>query len=131
MPHPSAQEAPRRAEHRRAASESGMVTLETALATPLIVILTLGLAWTVALGAAQARADGAARDAALLVARGATDEAAAAEARRILGPVSVEVRRSQEHVSVRVSRRFSGPGPVLSGLDYTVSADSVAVMERS
>lgn len=105
--------------------------MELALATPLLVILSVSLAWVIALGAAQARANDAAREAARIVARGESNAAAESAARQILGPATVAVNTSPDQVRVHVSRRFSGPGPVLSRLGFTVTADAVTVMERS
>ena len=64
---------------RRTRPESGAATAELALGIPLLVALTAGLVWMLAVGAAQVRVIDASREAARAVARG--DDVAAAQAR--------------------------------------------------
>jgi len=88
-----------------------MVTAEAAAVLPLIAVVAILLVWVVSVGVVQVRVVDAARDAARALARGDTDRAAAAAARRTAGgPVSVDIRRRDGLVSVTVSRRATAPG---------------------
>ena len=61
----------------RTRPDSGAATAELALGIPLLVALTAGLVWMLAVGAAQVRVIDASREAARAVARG--DDVAAAQ----------------------------------------------------
>ena len=117
----------------RVADSRGAATAELALGIPLLVALTAGLVWMLALGAAQVRVIDASREAARAVARG--DDVAAAEAVALrIAPerarVSIEVGDSQ--VVVTTTARVTGPGGLLASLPgVTVSADAVALVESS
>ena len=63
--------------------EPGMVTIETAMVIPVLVALSLLLAWVVSLGIAQVRLVDAAREAALMTARGDSESKAREMAERI------------------------------------------------
>ena len=115
----------------RARHDDGAATAELALGIPLLVALTAGLVWMLALGAAQVRVVDASREAARAVARG--DDAVAAEtiARRI-APAGARVRIEvgDDQVAVTTSARVSGPGGLLAALPgVTVSAEAVALVE--
>jgi Flp pilus assembly protein TadG len=113
--------------------DGGAATAELALGIPLLVALTAGLVWMLALGATQVQLIDASREAARAVARG--DDASSAEAvARQIAPrgsrVSIEVGESQ--VLVTVSARVAGPGGLLAALPgATVTADAVALVETS
>ena len=57
----------------RSRGERGAATAELALGIPLLVALTAGLVWMLAVGAAQVRVIDASREAARVVARGADE----------------------------------------------------------
>lgn len=113
--------------------EGGAATAELALGIPLLVALTAGLVWMLAVGAAQVQVIDASREAARAVARGDDVGAAAAVAFRIAparADVSIDVGDTQ--VTVTTSVRVSGPGGLLGSLPgVTVSADAVAWVEAS
>ena len=114
-----------------ARGESGSATAELALGIPLLVALTAGLVWMLAVGAAQVRVIDASREAARVVARGDDQAAAEAVALRIApewAKVRVEVGDAQ--VVVTTSARVDGPGGLLGSLPgVTVSSESVATVE--
>lgn len=111
----------------------GAATAELALGIPLLVALTAGLVWMLAVGAAQVRVIDASREAARAVARG--DDVASAEAVALrIAPegarVRLEVGDSQVIVTTRA--RITGPGGLLASLPgVTVSAEAVALVEES
>lgn len=111
----------------------GAATAELALGIPLLVALTAGLVWMLAVGAAQVRVIDASREAARAVARG--DDASAAEALALrIAPEEAAVRISMGdgQVVVTTSARVTGPGGLLAALPgVTVSADAVALVEAS
>ena len=101
----------------RSRGERGAATAELALGIPLLVALTAGLVWMLAVGAAQVRVVDASREAARVVARG--DDAAAAEAvARRIAPASAKVRidLDAEQVVVTTSARVAGPVGLLGSL---------------
>lgn len=101
------------------------------MALPLLIALTIGLAWLLSLGTTQVRLVDASREAARSIARGDDPGSAVAHAQRIAPPGSkISVVDRGETVSVRASARVEGPGGLFRmfpsvGLD----ADAVAVME--
>jgi Flp pilus assembly protein TadG len=115
----------------RRRDQTGAATAELALGIPLLVALTAGLVWMLAVGAAQVRVIDASREAARAVARGDDVAAAEAVAMRIApddARVRVEVGETQ--VVVTTSARIAGPGGLLAALPgVTVSAEAVALVE--
>jgi hypothetical protein len=116
----------RRAVAHRGRGIGGMVTAEAAAVLPLVSLVAVALAWVVSIGIAQVRVVDAARDAARAVARGDTDQAAAAAARRTAGgSVSVDIRHREGLVSVTVSQRATAPGWLLIPMPtVTIRAES-------
>ncbi len=117
----------------RRRDQVGAATAELALGIPLLVALTAGLVWMLAVGAAQVRVVDASREAARAVARGDDVSVAEAVALRIApdgARVRIEVGDSE--VAVTTSARITGPGGLLSSLPgVTVSAEAVALVEDS
>ena len=113
--------------------EDGAATAELALGIPLLVALTAGLVWMLAVGAAQVRVVDASREAARAVARG--DDVAAAESVALrIAPdgARVRVEVGGARVVVTTTARVSGPGGLLASLPgVTVSAEAVALAESS
>lgn len=115
----------------RARPEHGAVTAETAMVLPVLVVLTVALAWVVGLGVAQVRTVDAAREAARALARSDPEAQALGLGRRIAPDgARISVRRGEGLVTVRVEARIDGPGGVLAdvvGVD--LSAEAVALAE--
>lgn len=117
---------------RAARSERGAATAELALVLPLLVAVTIGLVWLLAVGTAQVRAVDAARETARAVARGDAEAAAVARGQQVAPPGSrVDVHDDGDQVTVVVVGRVSGPGGLFSRLPgATVSAEAVAASEE-
>ncbi len=117
----------------RRRDHAGAATAELALGIPLLVALTAGLVWMLAVGAAQVRVVDASREAARAVARGDDVSSAEAVALRIApddARVRVEVGETQ--VVVTTSARVVGPGGLLASLPgVTVTSEAVALVESS
>jgi Flp pilus assembly protein TadG len=113
--------------------ERGAVTAELALVLPVLVAVTVGLVWLLAVGAAQVRAVDAARETARALARGDDESTAVALGRRVATPGStLTVSRSGGEVRVTVSDEVSGPGGLFAHLPTpTVRAEAVAADEES
>jgi Flp pilus assembly protein TadG len=112
---------------------TGAATAELALGIPLLVSLTAGLVWMLAVGAAQVRVIDASREAARAVARG-DDVATAEEVALRIAPeqASVRIEVGDTQVVVTTRARVSGPGGLLASLPgVTVTADAVALVETS
>jgi len=115
----------------RRGDDHGAATAELAIGIPLLVALTAGLVWMLAVGAAQVRVVDASREAARAVARG--DDVASAESVALrIAPDDARVRieAGDRQVTVTTSVRITGPGGLLASLPgVTVSAEAVALME--
>ena len=117
---------------RRDPGDAGAATAELALGIPLLLALTVGLVWMLAVGAAQVRVIDASREAARVVARGDTADAAEAVA-RLIAPAGAEVHivTAAGEVRVTTSARVTAPGGVLGALPgITVSDVAVATTEE-
>jgi hypothetical protein len=84
---------------------------------PLLVAVTLGLVWLLAVGAAQVRTVDAARETARALARGDDQNAAVARGLRVAPDGSrIEISRGGGEVRVTVSGRAEAPGGLLAGM---------------
>ncbi len=106
------------------------MTAETVVVLPVLVAVTLGLVWLLALAATQVRVVDSAREVARAVARD-DDRAAAVSLGRRVAPegATVDVGGSDEVVTVRVSAEVRGPGG-LFGFLPGVRVDGEAVAAR-
>jgi hypothetical protein len=113
--------------------ERGAVTAELALGLPLLLALTVGLVWLLAVGAAQIRVVDGARETARMLARGDAETSAVGRGERVAGPGSrVHVVHRGGEVAVTVTRRFDGPGGVLEVLPgVELEATAVAATEEA
>lgn len=104
-----------------------MVTAETAVVLPTLVLVTAMLAGTIALGAAQAKINESAR----FVARSISQGDSQTEAKRRLGPegknLTVIVKDSGDVITVRVTKRLAVP--TVPRFKVTVAGSSTAVKE--
>ena len=99
---------------------------------PLLMAVTIGLVWLLAVGAAQVRAVDAARETARAVARGDAGGAAVARGKRVAPPGStISVHDSGGEVTVTVVGRMPGPGGLFDLPFARVSAEAVAATEES
>ena len=113
--------------------QRGAVTAELALCLPLLLAVTTGLVWLLAVGAAQVRTIDAAREAARVVARGDDPGEAVAVGERVAPDgVTVSVTSEGGRVVARASGHVEGPGGLFDFLPGAkVSAEAVAVAEES
>lgn len=98
---------------------------------PLLVAVTLGLVWLLALGAAQLRTVDAARETARALARG-DDEGQAVARGAAVGPagMSIVVDQSGPDMVATATADVRGPGGLFSFLPgVTVRASAVAAQE--
>lgn len=117
----------------RARREEGAATAELALGVPLLLALTVGLVWMLAVGAAQVRVVDASREAARAIARGDDVASARSVALRIAPEgASVRVEVGEDRVVVVTSARVAAPGGLLASVPgVTVSDEAVALVEES
>ena len=110
----------------------GAVTAELALGLPLLVAVTTGLAWLLAVGADQLRAVDAARETARAVARGDATGAAIAVGQRVAPEgATVRVATTGGQVRVTVTGEVAGPGGLFEALPAAhLHAEAVAVLEE-
>ncbi|HEX6150996.1 TadE family type IV pilus minor pilin [Nocardioides sp.] len=107
------------------------MTAELALGLPLLLAVTVGLVWLLAVGAAQVRVVDGAREAARALARGDAEGSAFARAAEVAGPGSrVAASYGDGRVSVTVDRRVSGPGGLFDAWpEVGLHAEAVAAAE--
>lgn len=111
--------------------ERGAVTAELALTLPILVAVTVGLAWLLAVGAAQVRVVDAARETARSVARGDETSEAVARGQQVAPDgSSVTVTRQDGRVVAVVTGAVAGPGGLFDFLpEVQVSAEAVTLDE--
>jgi hypothetical protein len=110
-----------------------MVTAEAAMVIPVLLLVTVALAWLVTLGIAQVRCLDAAREGARLAARGEPTGAVTAAAKRA-GPdgTRVFVDAGGDTVTVRVEADVVPDVPLLDGLpSVTLSAEATSASEET
>lgn len=109
------------------------MTAELALGLPLVLAVTVGLVWLLAVASAQIRVVDAARESARSVARGDSESAARAVASKIAPDgAAVEVAVEGGRVSVTASADVAGPGGLFDFLPgVTVRSRAVAVLEEA
>lgn len=110
----------------------GAVSAETAVVLPVLVAVTLGLVWLVALAVTQIRVVDAARETARAAARDESVDAATALGRRVAPDGSrISVHRGDGVVRVRVAAEVTGPGGIFGFLPaLEVDAHAVAASEQ-
>jgi Flp pilus assembly protein TadG len=114
----------------RGRDERGAVTAEAVTVLPLLVAVTVGMAWLVGLGLAQMQVADAAREAARALARGEDRVAAVALAHRAAPGARVSVVTESDAVVVTVHLRVGPPGGILDGIaGATVRSEAVALVE--
>ncbi len=97
---------------------------------PLLIAVTIGLVWLLAVGLAQVRAVDAARETARAVARGDATGAAVARGERVAPPGSeVSVQDTGGEVRAVVVGRVAGPGGLFDLPFARFSAEAVAATE--
>ncbi len=113
--------------------ERGAATAELAMVLPLLVAITIGLVWLLAVGAAQVRAVDAARETARAVARGDSVGEAVARGERVAPAGSrISVHDGGGQVTAVVVGRIDGPGGLFARFPgVTVSAEAVAAAEEA
>ena len=110
--------------------ERGAVTAETALVIPVLVGLTVVLAWMVAFGIGQMRTTDAAREAARALARGESEVAAAALVQTVDPGATMGVQRRGDRVVVTVTRSDRGLFGAFTSLAGTTRATATALVEQ-
>jgi Flp pilus assembly protein TadG len=104
-----------------------MVTAETAMVLPFVVLVAFVLAWMVSLGLTQMRVADAAREGARMMARGQEADDARRAARAVApgSKVRVRVEDGRARVTVRVRARL----PLISAVHLDLEGRSVTVVE--
>lgn len=117
---------------RRRRDQRGAATAELAMVLPMLLAVTVGLVWLLAVGAAQVRTVDAARETARAIARGDDPAAAVARGEEVAPPGSrVRVETGGGEVRVVVTGRVAGPGGLFEVPHAEVSAEAVAVQEAT
>jgi Flp pilus assembly protein TadG len=110
--------------------QRGAATVELALGIPVLVSLTIGLVWMLAIGIAQVRMVDAARETARAGARGDSETAAVARGHGVAPGAVVTLRTTDGEVVATASDVVAPPGGVLGFLpDVHVHARAVTTAE--
>jgi hypothetical protein len=112
--------------------ERGAVTAELAMALPVLVAVTVGLVWLLAIGADQLRVVDGARETARALARGDDESAAVAVGRRVAPDgASVDVSSGGSEIRVQVTAVADGPGGIFGFLpSVRLRAEAVTLAEE-
>ena len=115
----------------RFAKDRGAVTAEAVMVLPILLAVTVGLMWLLAVGAGQIRMVDAARETARAVARGDSQASAVALGARIApAGARIVVAEAGERVIVKASGQVAGPGGLFEFLpSIQLRAESVALVE--
>jgi hypothetical protein len=117
---------------RRVRSARGAATAELAMVLPLLVAVSIGLVWVLAVASAQVLTVDAARETARALARG-DDQATAVGRGLAVAPEGshVAITRGGGEVRVTVTGRVEGPGGLFAHLPSpTLRAEAVAADEE-
>jgi Flp pilus assembly protein TadG len=110
--------------------QRGAATVELALGIPVLISLTIGLVWLLAVGVAQVRIVDAARETARAGARGDSQSSAVARGRQVAPGAVVTLASSDGDVVATASEVVSAPGGLLGFLpDVRVHARAVTTAE--
>ncbi|MCD9154210.1 TadE family protein [Aeromicrobium duanguangcaii] len=107
--------------------ERGMVTAETAMVLPFVVLVAFVLTWVVSLGLTQMRVSDAAREGARVMARGQDADDARRAVRADVPGSTVDVRVAGGRA--RVTVRFRARLPLVPAVHLDLVGRSVAVVE--
>ena len=105
------------------------MTLETAIAIPVLISVGAALIWAMGLGVTSLALAGHARDLARAIARGESSEAAVSQIAQREPTARVFIREDGETVTVSVREVVSIPLPLFDGLELTLAHDAVARRE--
>jgi len=97
------------------------VLLETAIAIPLLLAVTVGLAWSISLAGTSLALGDAVRQVARDVARGVPADAALDSARSAAPGAELRIDDADGQVVVVADQRVTAPVPVLRGISVTLS----------
>ena len=121
----SGRRSPRRlgrpSDHGRWSGDAGAVLLEAAIAIPLLLAVTLCLAWAVALAGTSMALGDAVRQSARDVARGIAVSDALDSARAAAPDAELRIEQEGESMVVVAEQQVSAPGPILKGISVTVT----------
>jgi Flp pilus assembly protein TadG len=110
--------------------QRGAATAELALCIPLLVSLTVGLVWLLAVGAAQVRMVDAARETARAAARGDARPEAVSRGEQVAPGATVTLDEHDGRVVASATDEISPPGGLLAFLPAVrVHAEAVAAAE--
>ncbi len=106
-----------------------MVTVETAVAIPLLLAIAGVALWGLAAGAAAIEVSDVGRTAARELARGVSEEQVMEHINSAIPESRIEMRATSGEVIVTVHRRFNIPLPLLSDIGLDLSSTYVAPLE--
>lgn len=115
----------------RPPSERGSVTLETAIAIPVLLAVAMIGVWCIAVAVGAVRVHDAARSAARSLARGDSLSQARELAHQTAPAAAFECDFSEDAVRVTAKERVAASLPLLSSVGITIERTVVAPLEHS
>jgi Flp pilus assembly protein TadG len=114
-------------------NERGAVTAELAITLPILLVVTVGLAWLISLGVSQVQATSAARETARQLARGESPTHALGAGKSLAPPAAVVTYVvSGDQVTVSVTAQRSNPKGLWRVVPAVpITATAIAMMEPS
>lgn len=111
-------------------SERGSVTLETALAIPILLAVAVIGVWCISVGIGALRVHDAARAAARAIAHGESLDDARELAHRSAPDATIVIETNDETVEVRARERVKSSLPILNAVGITIERTVVAAREE-
>lgn len=108
-----------------------MVTVETALAIPMVLAMTGVALWGFGAASASIALSDVGRSAARELARGVPQQQVLEQVRSAIPDARTEIEVGQSEVIVRIHRFVEVPLPLLSGLGLDLTSSFVAPLEWS
>lgn len=117
---------------RRCVRDSrGSVLLETAIAVPALLMVTVAMLWGIGMGVTSLTLSDSARDIARAIARGQSAEVAVEQAAETAPHAHFEIDTLETSVAVKVSQFVSVPLPLFEGLGMRIEQEATAPREES
>ena len=111
-------------------SSRGSVLLETAIAVPALLMVTVAMLWGIGMGVTSLTLSDSARDIARAIARGQSAEVAVEHAAENSPQAHFEIDTLETSVAVTVSQFVSIPLPLFEGMGMRIEQQATAPREE-
>jgi Flp pilus assembly protein TadG len=112
-------------------SSRGSVLLETAIAVPALLMVTVAMLWGIGMGVTSLTLSDSARDIARAIARGQNPDVAVQRAAENAPQAHFAIDSSDKSIAVKVSQFVSIPLPMFEGLGMRIEQAATAPREET